>query len=268
MASCDLGNLGPVDGEPIDYYWNPLNHCSGLLPWLLLGAAFIFCKENRRTSALWMLLPLIVSGLAWSGFTQILGMPSSTTALINPVIYSLLIALALIWLLGERIGRRHRLATWFLGLLIFATLAGLLLLNIGLGDDAIQIMIFYGIMVAVLLLSLVIAGLWGRKKPGPVRFIFKLSTCILLTLVTLVLGMVSLHSGISLRSIALQVLLSALACAGVMIALLLPLELLLMIHPFWRERFEAVMGIPACKRKEVLPETEEPHEESESCAMD
>lgn len=207
-------------------------------------------RENRRRAVLWIILAIIVPSLAWHGLSHLLGISSGEGTFFDQVIQGLLIALALIWLLGERLGNRHRLVTCVLSLLIFTALAGCLLLGIGWGDVAIQILIFFGIMSSVLLLSFVIAGLWSRKKPGPVRFAFKLATCIFLTTITLVLTLVALlmaSESTSFSTIALKVLMSASACAGIMIALLLPMELVLLIHPFWRRRFEAIMGFPTRK---------------------
>ena len=71
MASCDIGDLGPVEGAAVTYYWNPLYNLTGVLPWLLVAMTYILLKENRSLQALLILVPIGLFRLSWAGFAAL-----------------------------------------------------------------------------------------------------------------------------------------------------------------------------------------------------
>lgn len=246
VASCDIGDLGPNEGTAISYYWNPIYNVLGLLPWMLLAAAFLFFKENRCTQAMWILLPVVLLRLLWVGFAVLASIPSEISTLFVSMIDCLLIGFVLNWLLAERIGNRNRFVTWLLAWLIFALAFGMILINLGLGTEAIQVSIFIGLTVGILMLSFALAGFMCRKKFGPVRLSLwaALWTVLLTNSFFLMVAVIQAAMfGMSFSGVMLQVLMVGFIYSGILIAGLLPFEILLFANAFWRKRFEAVFGL-------------------------
>ncbi len=254
VASCDIGDLGPNEGAAISYYWNPIYNVIGVLPWLLLAAAFIFFKENRCAKAMWMLLPVVLFRLLWAGFAALASVPSEASTLFVSIIDCLLIGFVLNWLLAERIGNRNRFVTWLLAWLLFALAFGVTLINLGFGMEAIQLSIFIGLTVGILLLSLALAGFICRKKFGPVRFSVWTGVWILIftgIFFTVVMLIQYAMYDMPFTGMFLEVMMVSLIYSGILIAGLLPFEILLFANAFWRKRFEAVFGL-----KKASPEIE------------
>lgn len=246
IASCDIGDLGPKEGAAITYYWNPLYNVLGMLPWLVLATAFILFKENRCVKALWILLPVVLFRLLWGGLAALMNIPSEAGAMFVPLIDSLLIGFVLNWLLAERIGNRNRFVTWLLALLLFALAYGVMLVDLGVGTEAMQISIFIGLTVGILLVSFALAGFMCRKKFGPVRFSLWTAFWVLLTTTGFFMVIAIIQVLVSHQSIVtmlLRVLMVGFIYGGILIAGLLPFEILLFVNGFWRKRFEAVFGL-------------------------
>ena len=254
VASCDIGGLGPKEGTPVSYYWNPLYNIFGVLPWLLLVAAFVLFKENRKLQALWILLPVILFRLLWAALSALMGIPSEASTMFIALVDCLLIGFVLNWLLAERIGNRNRFITWFLAGLIFGLAFGATLVNLGFGKEAIQISIFIGLTVGILLVSFVLAGFMCRKKFGPMRFSIWMAVWVLFLtngFFMVVAFIQILMSHISFTTMFLQVLMVGFIYAGILIGGLLPFEILLFVNHFWRKRFEAVFGLKTFKQVDL-----------------
>jgi hypothetical protein len=246
ISSFDIGDLGPKVCTPITYYWNPVYNVIGVLPWLVLFGAFILLKENRHWQALWILLPVVVFRMLWVGFAALVNIPSSVSSSFVFVIDCLLIGFVLNWLLAERIGNRNRFVTWLLALLVFVLAFGVMLVNLGMGIDAVQFSIFIGLTVGILLVSFVLTGLMCRKKFGPVRFSIWMAVWVLLLTIAFFMVFALIQAMIThypLMTLLLQVLMAGLVYAWVLIAALLPFEIVLFVSRFWRKRFEAVFGL-------------------------
>ena len=245
MASCDLGDLGPRQGDAIPYFWNPLSHLTGILPWLLVALGLGVLKENRCAAALWILLPICLLRLAWAGFACVLSIESSQEIVFAGLVNCLLIGLALIWLLAERIGRRNRVVTWLLILLIIVLILGVSLLgDASLRGEWVQVSMIIGLIGAVLLCSFPLAGFICRKTLRPVRFCLWLALVIVVLSVVffLIFGLImSAADDFPLATMLLQILAASLSLSGVLIVVLIPFEVLLFANPFWRKRFDAVM---------------------------
>ena len=225
-----------------------------MLPWLVLAAAFVLFKENRCAKALWILLPVVLFRLLWAGLAALMNIPSEVGTLFVSLIDSLLIGFVLNWLLAERIGNRNRFVTWLLALLLFALAYGVMLVNLGIGTEALQLSILIGLTVGILLVSFALAGFMCRKKFGPVRFSLWMAFGVLLTttgffMVVAFIQVIVGHQ--SIMMILLQVLMVSLIYAGILIAGLLPFEILLFVNGFWRKRFEAVFGLKASEKNDL-----------------
>ncbi|MCX5636955.1 MAG: hypothetical protein NTX52_04580 [Planctomycetota bacterium] len=242
----DIGELGAKEGTAVSYYWNPLYNFIGLLPWLLLAAAFLLFKENRCGQALWILLPVVLFRLLWAAFAALMKIPSEASLVFISLIDCLSVGFVLNWLLAERIGNRNRFVTWLLALVLFALVYGVMVVNFGMGTEAIQVSIFVGLTVGILLVSFALAGFMCRKKFGPVRFSIWMAFWVLLMTngFFMVVAFIQISmSNISFMEMFLQVLMVGFIYAGILIAALLPFEILLFVNRFWRRRFEAVFGL-------------------------
>lgn len=246
ITSCDIGDLGPKEGAAITYYWNPVYNIMGLLPWLLLVLAILLLPENRCVQVLWILLPAVIFRLLWAAFARLMDVPSEASALFILMIDCLLVGFILNWLLSRRIANRNRFMTWLLGILIFGIAFGATIINTGLGLEAIQVSIFIGLTVGILMLSFPLAGLLCRKKFGPVRFSLWMAFWLLITTLGffMTVGVIQAATiNYSIMNILLQVLIVSLIYAAILIVGLLPFELVLFISGFWRKRFEAVFRL-------------------------
>ena len=253
MASGNIGDLGPKEGTAIIYNWNPLYNLAGLLPWLLIAAAFVLLKENRRGQALWILLPVLVFKGIMCGIIVLMsalaGMPSEISLLFHALADCLLVGFVLNWLLGERIGNRNRFMTWLLAIIVFAAVWGASLVSIGTGTEAMGVSVFIGITVSVLMISFALAAFLCRKTFGPVRF------CLWMTLWVFVFtnGLFLVVALIQIATMGMQyaammllgILMGGGIYSGILLVGLLPFEIILFANGFWRKRFESVFGLKA-----------------------
>jgi hypothetical protein len=231
----------------------------GVLPWCLLFLAIVLLKENRCLQSLWILLPVILLRLMWTGIAKLCGMPSEPMSMLGLLIDCLLAGFVLNWLLGERIGNRNRFITWLLSLLVFTLVFCVSMLSFGLNlnpvklsMEVIQLSIFVGLTVGVLLVSFTLAGFKCRKRFGPVRFSVWTAVWVLLTTVGFfaIFGIIQAAMyNMSMSMIVIQILMIGLIYGGILIVCLLPFEILWFKNTFWQKRFEAVFGL---KRKTVI----------------
>jgi hypothetical protein len=263
ITSCDIGDLGPKEGAAITYFWNPVYNIMGLLPWLLLVLAILLLPENRCVQVLWILLPAVIFRLLWAAFARLMDIPSEASALFILMIDCLLVGFILNWLLSQRIGNRNRFVTWLLGILIFGIAFVATIINAGLGIEAVQVSIFIGLNVGILMFSFPLAGLLCRKKFGPVRFSLWMAIWVMLTTLIffMTVGVIqSLMIDYSVIKILLQVLMVSLIYGGILIVGLLPFEILLFANSFWRKRFEAVFGLKKVQKDNFDPQSITPED--------
>ncbi len=245
VASADIGDLGPSEGPPVTYTWNPLYNLVGILPWLLILLAFIIFKENRRLQALWILLPVLLLKLVWAGFAKMSGMPSESSLLMGSMIDCLLVGFVLIWLMAERIGRRNRFVTWLLAWLVLGAALLAMIVNLGGGMYMVMLSIFIGLTFGILMVSFPLAAFSCRKRFSGLRFSLwlalwvVLATFVFYTAAALIQVMAS---GLSLVMVLMQILMVVFIYAGILVASLLPFEILWFKNAFWRKRFEAIFG--------------------------
>ncbi|MCK4999369.1 MAG: hypothetical protein KAS23_07535, partial [Anaerohalosphaera sp.] len=120
------------------------------------------------------------------------------------------------------------------------------LINLGLGIEAIQLSIFIALTVGIVMLSFPLAGLMCRKKFGPVRFsIWTAFWLVIATIVSFIVIAIiqSVSYEIPISEMLSELLIAGFIFAGVLIAGLLPFEIILFANSFWRKRFEAVFGL-------------------------
>ncbi|MGH2270465.1 hypothetical protein ACQ9LF_01560 [Anaerohalosphaeraceae bacterium U12dextr] len=257
MASCDIGALGPKEGQPILYYWSPLYAILGGLFWVPLVLGYVLFKENRRLAALWILLPA-------AGFRTILwflaaltDMSTETSGLLTSIMDTIAVSFCLVWLLAGRIGGRHRFVTAVLALLIFAGMAGLAVLTL-LNWDNSQYMtvltMFTGISFGVYTIALTIATLLSRKRMTGLRFsLWSIPGCLIGTAIPFSVILIIEMMQYPDEGMVWQFLLQTLVGAAFFYAALLPFLILFFVNGFWRQRFEAI----CLRKKPAVAETAE-----------
>jgi len=82
--------------------------------WLLLVLAIVLLKENYKLQVLWIALPLAIALGLWFLLRSILSPDMVNTMGIGPVIVSIIVGLALLFLVGEKIGKYK----WYFSYLI------------------------------------------------------------------------------------------------------------------------------------------------------
>lgn len=248
VAGCDIGSLGPKEGQPILYSWSPLYAVLGVVFWVPLVLAYVLFKENRRPAALWILLPAAGFYAAFSVVAALTNMPSDIRGLFISIINTIAVSFCLVWLLAGRIGGRHRFVAAILALLIFAGMAGLALINVGDSNYIAALTIFTGITFGVYTIALTIATMLSRKRMTGLRFsLWAIPGCLIGTAipfsVILIIEMMQNRDA----GMVWQFLLQTLAGAAFFYAVLLPFLILFFVNGFWRQRFEAI-----CLRKKVV----------------
>lgn len=242
VAECDLGHLGPKQGQPIPYYWSPLYNLMGVLIWIPLVLAFVL-KENRKPAALWILLPAAGFLVVYHILAELTGMPGSIRAMFAAAIYCIVISFCLVWLLAMRIGGRHRIVTALLALLIFIGMTALSLPLMEMGEPLAILAIFMGISFAVFTIAFTISAILCRKRMTGLRFaLAMLPGCLFGTFIPFSAFLViQLMQNSSYPGMVPEFLLQTLVASGCYYAVLLPFVILFFVSGFWRQRFDAVI---------------------------
>ncbi|MCF7669123.1 MAG: hypothetical protein K9N48_05035 [Verrucomicrobia bacterium] len=231
--------MGPTEGEPITYTWNPFYNLIWLLPWVLVILVIVLLPENRRAPVFWILIPLILLRILWAGLLYSFDLGIQ----LSPLVDSLLFGFTINWLLAERIGNRNRAATWLLACVVFAIVLALSV--IGLGNSALPAALAGAMTIGILIISLTLAAVFCRKKFYPSRFsVWTALWIIFLCLppflfIALVNAFMSNNPIMLLFHIATAYAIFALSIIGSLI----PFEILLFSNRFWRHRFNMVFGL-------------------------
>ena len=239
----------------------------GLVPWVLLAAVLVVLRENRRVGVLWIFIPAIVCKLLWVGLEKATGIPSEVGNMFVMIIDCVLIGLIVNLLAAERTAKRNRFVRWLLGGLIFMLIFCVELLNIqfdlGMLTQVLSMLIMVGIIVGIFLTAFPLSCFLCQKKFGPVRFCLWMAMWILISTMSLfaILGLIQavIYSEMY-WSVVIQVFTAGLILGGVLIAGLLPFEIVVFVSPFWRKRFEMLSGL---KTEPVRVLEEEPEVDSD-----
>jgi hypothetical protein len=250
----------PAEGEsvvaaPVFYHFSPLYHAAGLIYLTPIALAFGLLKENKKGSALLILLPLVLVWGIWRGFAAAMGIPDESMSLLSAIVIALLTGFTAVWLLGERIGHRHRFITFLLAAVVMLLCNALMLVEIETPRYRLQIALFEAVSLLVLLGGFVFGGVLCRKRFGAVRFVLGTGCGILLTTL-LVLGVIvaaQMYNHFSLDML-LMVLVQILIFALAYNVVVLPFLVLFFVNDFWRRRFAAVMGMGGAAVLETVPE--------------
>jgi len=207
---------------------------------------FVVLKENRNPQAAWILAPIALLGIIYSAVMQILHMSSGSAAQLNVMFTIMVVGFSLIWLLAERIGNRNRFITFLLATLIYFGFLGLNLLSGGFSKDIISIAYLAAISIPAILFAFVIAAINSPKPFNTARFVISIGAALLSSLLIIFSALMFIFypiPDIPIASRIAELLTASLFSGLIYYAGLLPFLVLLFANPFWRKRFEAVLGI-------------------------
>jgi len=208
--------------------------------------AFIALKENRSPQVAWILVPIALLGLIYSAVMKILPMDSTGTVQLNAIFTILVVGFSMVWLLAERIGNRNRFVTFLLATLIYFGFLGVNLLSGGFGRDMIAIASLAAISIPAIICAFIIAALISPKPFNSTRFIIYIGVVlfiVLLTIFWIIMFVLYPVPEIPINRRITELLMASFFGSLIYYAGLLPFLVMLLANPFWRKRFEAVLGI-------------------------
>ena len=229
------------------------------MPWLLLPLAFVALKENRTAQAAWILAPIALLGTIYSAVMNMIHMTSGGAVQLNFMFTILVVGFSLIWLFAERIGNRNRFVTFLLANLIYFGFLGVNLLSNGFGKDIINIAAFAAISIPAIIFAFVVAAINSPKPFKKALFVIYIGAALfssLLIIFSIVLFVLYPSPDRPITDKIIELLSVSFFSSLIYYAGLLPFLVLLFANPFWRKRFEAVMGIQTKTAIEPLPPME------------
>ena len=240
VVSGDLGELGPKDSDPIIYYWSPLNNIVGYLPWLLIVAATVLLKCNRKLNVLW-LLPVII--VPYFSFMLLLYAMDAGDAsrLFELIAVCLISGTSICLLLTEMITKSNRFITLLLSIVLFAVsgAAGIIPFEY---DEQWQIALIYVFIASIIIFALLLTRAMLRKRYRPVAFgllsFFNsiITSVILGGVLAVILAMIQDDFDYIWSTIMQAAIMGFIGSYIV----LLPFEILLLTNKFWNARFRRI----------------------------
>lgn len=232
-----------MKAEAVTYHFSRMYHVAGLVYGVPILLAFMALRENKTPAAFLILLPMLLVWGGWKAFSALMQM-SGESVLMGTVVISILTGFTTVWLLGERVGNRHRAATFFGAAGILLASCALMLVEIGTPAYRLQIGLVVAFYLLILLVGFVIAGFLSRKQFGPVRFSLWLALGVLLatSCVFGILLTIQMFMYFSVYLLWIYVIVVSFSTA-VLWGGMLPFLVLFFVNDFWRHRFSAVMGL-------------------------
>jgi hypothetical protein len=217
--------------------------------WGLLFLALVLVKANRTPRAWLILVPLLIVMLLWSLLKKAMPIPSSAMAPLDQLVISLAIGISIIFLLGHKIGNRHRFVTFLLAMLIMVLVCAAGLVSFGISTPESSVLAILSVLIAtVMLFAFVLAGFKCRKKYGPVRFMLWLAIWMvggMTVAMFLYYGIVLIGQGLEYQTmmVLVQVAFTGLVLGGGLYAATLPFMIFIFNSSFFRGRFFACLHL-------------------------
>lgn len=193
--------------------------------------------------------------LLWTVSKKATPIPSSAMAMYDMVVVSLAIGISIIFLLGHKIGNRHRFVTFLLAMLIMILVCAIGLVSFGgsFFRNGLPFAATSMFLIAVMLLTFVLTGFKCRKKYGPVRFMLWLaiwmiggvtaSILIFCTVVFTIASIMGQELPAPLLLLLMQVISVGLILGGALYAAALPFMIFVLNNSFFRGRFFACLHL-------------------------
>jgi hypothetical protein len=209
--------------------------------------AIALLRTNRDRHALLIFIPMLVLGLLWPPVAKRVGFPSASLDQFNLLFESLVVAIALLWLNADKLGRYHGLmrVSMSLGIIMLAGFVAVISAGRTLSDPiSTLILLFIAAMGIVLLVALAVTHRVTHGHYVPLWFTLWLAVWSLLfsTVGTVFFVMVRLLLASYQWPILIQAVKAGLALGLCLYAMNLPYLLLMFTSPFFRRRFHIWLG--------------------------
>ncbi len=213
----------------------------GLIVFLL-----IVPSENRNRQAWLILIPVVLLPgiLCLPAISRL--MDPLTAEMVGFLIGTGVLAWSVVWLMGHWLGGGRRRRTFWLILVVMLAI-GLLscFCQFEDADDLAPLLIIYSLCVFDLLLAMMLAGYFCRKKYTPQRFLGLLLLWVGATAIGLAatFGILSIVTTFDLQYTAIITIIFipvSLLLGGIIYLINLPFLILAFKSPFYRERFERI----------------------------
>ena len=175
---------------------------------------------------------------------NILQMDSGGTVQLNVIFTIMVLGFSMIWLLAERIGNRNRFVTFLLATLTYFGFLGVNLLSSGFGKNIIAIASLAAVSIPAIILAFVFATLYSRNSFNTARFIIYIGAALFSVSLIIFASIMSILYTNPINTWIVDLLTVSFFSSLIYYVGLLPFLILLFSNPFWRKRFEAVLGIP------------------------
>jgi hypothetical protein len=231
------------------HQWTPPSLLPSLIPWLGILLLFLLPPENRVGSAWWIWLPLIAIVAVIRNLEWALGdFPSEAQGLLETAFIALGFGHAAVWLLAERLGRRHRALTFLSITLALGCASGLtFMVQQDWGEElvyALFIIMPLGLAVLVGAGAISVAGWRVGRAFGVVRTSLRLAIVLfalwfLICLPFVVIGWIQSGGEVPWGELAGGLGLMS----GLHLATLLPFVVLSFCSGLFRQRLELLLNL-------------------------
>lgn len=259
MATQDLGNLGPGTGESVRFRWRWYYSVPGLLLWIILLLLLIVPKHNRNFQAwLILILPLLVSAFFLLIQTMI---PESGSDLDGFAQFCTALSLAWssVWLLGPWLYGRERVqnALMAMAAMFLVGAAGYVgFFGFWISSDVTWLVFgFWAACAVSLVMATALSGYFCGDSCSPLRLLLWpalwIPTIAGTCCAVLYTGLVMFSVGFEalaiefLLMIVIQVIIMSVVAGITLYLLNLPVLLLCIFSPCYRERFRNGYGWPS-----------------------
>jgi len=245
LASLEVPGRGTIISQPVFVQWRWYNYLRGLPIWALIVFFLVVPKENRNRQAWLILIPIgLLLGIMYMPATSALMSPL-TAEMVGFLIVSGVLAWGVVWLMGHWLGGGSRRRTFCLILVVMFAI-GLLscLCQFEDAEDMAPLLIVYGLCIFDLLLAMMIAGYFCRKKYTPQRFLglSLLWTCMVAMGLAASFGILMIVTTFALQTaiIATVLIPLSLLLGGIIYLINLPFLVLAFNSHFYRRRLEQI----------------------------
>ena len=250
VPSSDLGEIGQQQGQATTIDWKWYYSAAGSLIWLALIVAVLVPRANHHVHIAWILVPLVVVNLAWLAFKKLLGMPSSVASQSDAVFQSMVVGTAALWLMVDYLRKVGGFVRFLVCLGVFVAAACLSIVSYYVKFSR-ETPLFFTLFLLLALAILGAISLSRRLCGGryrPIRFMLWLALWIVLgSWVALggsvLIASIVLPGGPRLLEVILVAVVGGSALGLCLYVLNLPFMILGFVHPFFRERLCACLGL-------------------------
>jgi hypothetical protein len=251
VASQEIDGIGPCVSKPAVVEWRWQYGAATVPLWALVALLLVIPKANRNRQAWLILIPLALVMLLWRTPTMLFGMSEGSAQNLGCHIVSGAMSWTVVWLLGNWLGSRFRIANFFLILATVLAAGTMSFYCIFQGDADLPFFvyaIYYGLAVYCLVSAMMLAGRYCRKRLTPMRF--SLWLLLWLAVVTEALAFLFFFAYVLTtqqfhgftRGLTVVPTMAALL-AGVVYLCNLPFLILVLNNPFYRRRLEAMFCV-------------------------